>query len=129
MRRLEALALAIAHENDALNPGSEAFATLNPGMIRSHSLERMNVVNESGTRVFKKFEDGWRALLSNLDAKCAGKTRAKGCAGKLGPHSTLKDLLKTFHYVQPRKVVELLQDGLDEKAVSESTPLSFFVEI
>lgn len=128
MNRLEALALSIAHENDALNPGSEAFATLNPGMIRSHSTERLNPVNENGVRTFQRFEDGLRCLTGNLKAKCSGATKAKGYAGRLSPDSTLKDLVKTFNYIQVRKVVELLQDSLDDRAVNELTPLRFFLE-
>lgn len=128
MDRLEALALAVAHENDALNPGSEAFVTLNPGMIRSHSLERLNPVNENGVRTFKRFEDGLRCLTGNLRAKCSGATNAKGYAGRLSPDSSLKDLVKTFNYIQVRKVVEFLQDALEDKAVTEMTPLRFFLE-
>jgi hypothetical protein len=128
MKRIEALALAIAAENDCLNPGSEAFVCLNPGMLRSYSLEKLNVVNESGTRVFRKFEDGWRALLANLQVKCSGATRAKGHSGKLSPDSTLKDLVKSFHFIQTRKIVEHLNDSLEDRAINESTPLRFFLE-
>lgn len=128
MERIEALALAIAHENDALNPGSESFMTLNPGMIRSHSLERLNPVNENGVRTFARFEDGLRCLTGNLKAKCSGATKAKGYAGRLSPESSLKDLVKTFNYIQIRKIIEFLQDALDDRAINEMTPLRFFLE-
>ena len=128
MQRIEALACAIAHEYDAFNPSSEAFSTLNPMMLRSYSLERLNVVNETGTRVFKSFHAGWRAGVANLEAKCSGKTRATGDNGQLTPDSTLKDLVKTFRYVQPRKVVEFLQDALEDRAISETCPLRYFLE-
>ena len=127
MYRLEALALAIANANDALNPGSEAFVTLNPGMIRSHSLDRLNPVNENGIRTFKRFEDGLRCLIGNLKCKCMGKTQAIG-RGQLNSDSSLKDLVSTFNYIQVRKIVEFLQDALDEKAINELTPLRFFLE-
>jgi len=119
--RIEALACAIASQNDALNPGSEAFVTLNPGMLRNYSLDRLNVVNENGTRVFRSFHAGWRALVANLEAKCNGKTRAVGENGKLTPESQLKDLVKTFRYIQSRKVAEFLRDALDDAAISETT--------
>lgn len=128
MNRLDALALSIAHEYGALDTSSEAFMTMNPGMLRGHSLDRMNVVNENGVRVYRSFHSGYRSLVGNLEAKCKGKTRANGEAGKLSPNSSLKDLLKTFRYLQARKIVEYLQDALDDKAITESTPLSFFIE-
>lgn len=128
MQRIEALALAIAKQNDALDPASESFLTLNPGMLRSHSIDHLYPVNENGTRVFRTFHAGWMALVSNLQAKCWGKTRANGNAGKLNSDSTLAELVKTFRYVQIRKVVEDLQDALEDRAISENTPLRFFVE-
>jgi hypothetical protein len=127
VNRLECLAMAIAHENDCFNPGSEAFATLNPGMLRGPSLERLHVFNESGTRVYGSFHAGWRALVGNLEAKCTGKTQAKGENGKLKPDSTLADLVRTFRFVQTRKVIEYLNDGLEDKGINELTPLSYFL--
>lgn len=128
MNRLDALALAIAREYSALDPGSEAFVTLNPGMLRGHSLDRLHIVNENGVRVFKSFHAGYRALIGNLEAKCQGKTRANGLMGKITPNSSVSDLVKTFRYVQSRKIVEFLQDALDDKALSEMTPVSFFMD-
>lgn len=132
MIRIEALALAIANQNDALNPGSEAFSTLNPGMLRNYSIERLHPANENGTRIFRTFHAGWCSLTANLEAKCKGQTRAKGDFHNghavLNSDSTIRDLVKTFRFVQPRKVVEFLQDALDDKAISETTPLRFFIE-
>jgi hypothetical protein len=134
--RIEALALAIARENDCLNPGSEAFATMNPGMIRAYSLDRLLVVNENAVRVFDTFEAGLRALMSNLKVKCYGKTRANGDQGRLGPDSTLRELLKSYRIGGmtananglTRNVVEYLIDALDDRAINENTPLRFFIE-
>src|ERR1035437_2308721 len=106
MNKLEALALAIAHEHDALEPGSESFATLNPGLLRSHSPGRLDIVNEDGIRVFNHLNDGLRALLANLESKCAGRTLANGAKGRLSPKSTLDELCRTFKYIQSRKVAE-----------------------
>lgn len=127
MDKLEALALAISNQNQALDPGSEAFATLNPGLLRSYSVDQLNVITGDGTRIFSSFQGGYRALLANLEAKCQGKTRANGERGKLGPDSPLKDLIKTFRYVQTRHIIEMLQDSLEDKAIGENTPLEFFV--
>lgn len=127
MDKLEALALAIANQNQCLDPGSEAFATLNPGLLRSYSVDRLNVITAEGTRVFTSFQGGYRALLANLEAKCEGKTRANGEKGKLGPESPLIDLVKTFRYMQTRRIIEILQDSLEDRAITEKTPLEFFV--
>jgi hypothetical protein len=128
MTRLEALALAIAREHDALNPGSEACITLNPGMLRGYSIDKLNVVNENGVRQFNTFHAGYMALIGNLKVKCLGKTRANGQNGKLSPDSSLRDLVKSFRIYQTRNVVEFLQDVLEDRAVTESTPLSFFTD-
>ena len=127
MDKLEALALAIASQTRALSPDSEAFATLNPGLLRSYSVDRFNVVTAEGTRVFTSFHAGYRALLANLEAKCKGITKAKGFESKLTPQSPLKDLILTFKYISVRSVVEILQDALEDKAINERTPLEFFV--
>jgi len=127
MKRLEFLALAIARENMVLEPGTEACATLNPGMLRSHSLDRLNVVNDQGTRIFSTFQGGYRALINNLEAKCSGKTRANGKQGRLSPESTLDDLIRSFRYISTEKIVEFLKEALDDKFIKASTPLQFFL--
>jgi hypothetical protein len=127
VKRLEALGLAIARENNALDPGSEAFQTLNPGLLRSHSVvERVEATNTNGIRILDTFQAGWQALLNNLQAKCNGRTRAKGYDGKLTPDSSLSDLVKTFRYLNVRHVVDFLQDALDDRAITEQTKLNFF---
>jgi len=128
MNRLESLALAIAREHQSFDPGSEAFQTLNPGLLKSHSIDRLNVVNAEGTRVFTSFQGGYRALLSNLEAKCAGKTKANGEKGRLSPDSALADLCKTFRYLSVRNIVEFLQDALADRAITDRTPIKFFTE-
>jgi hypothetical protein len=128
MKRLEALAIAICKENEALDPNSEAFRLLNPGLLKSHSLDRLDIVTEDGYRVFTSFQGGYRALMSNLIAKCEGHTRANGDKGRLSPDSSIAELCKTFRGVNPRNVVEFLQDALDDKAITERTPLKFFEE-
>lgn len=128
MNRLEALALSIAREHQSFEPSSEAFQTLNPGLLKSHSVDRLNVVNSEGTRIFTSFQGGYRALHANLLAKCSGKTKANGDKGWLAPDSSLSDLCKTFRYINTRSVVEFLQDVLEDKAITERTPLQFFIE-
>lgn len=121
--------MAIAREHEAFEPGSEAFQTLNPGLLRSYAIGgvgRVNTVNSDGVRLFSNFQAGWQVLLNNLQAKCAGRTKAKGYDGLLTPESSLMDLTKTFRYLNVRKVVAFLQDALSDQAITELTKLSFF---
>jgi hypothetical protein len=134
MLRVEALAISIAREHQTFEVFSDACRTLNPGMLRAHSITKVNVVNEEGLRVFSSYHAGHQALVANLRMKCEGKTEehsapaAYGANGKITPNSSLAELCKTFRSVNIRNVVEFLQDVLDDKAVNERTPISFFVE-
>lgn len=129
MKKLEALALAIAREYGALTPGSEAANCLNPGMLRAHSLDRILPVNENGVRIFSSFQGGWRALVENLEMKCKGSTNAKGLSGdRLTSNSTLADLIKSFRYCPVNCVVDSLQIALGDSAITETTPLLYFLE-
>lgn len=134
MIRIEALALAIAREHQPFEPFSDACTTLNPGMLRAHSTYRINRVNEDGIRVFSSYQAGHHALVANLKMKCEGHTPEHAAPavhvsnGKLTPESPLAELCKTFRSVNPRNVVEFLQDILNDRAINERTPISFFVE-
>jgi len=128
VRRIEALALAISHANRVLEPDSEAFQTLNPGLLCSYARDR-DKVNQQGIRVFDTLQGGLRALIANLEAKCEGKTRANGDHGHLSPKSTLRELCMTFRGVRPRITIEYLQDALSDRAISEKTPLQYFIEV
>lgn len=124
MKRIEALALAIAHANRVLEPDSEAFQTLNPGLLHAYTAGTEKI-NEQGIRVFDTLQGGIRALISNLEAKCEGITRTN--RGHLTPTSTLQELCMTFRGVRPRIAVEYLQDALSDKAIGEKTPLQYFI--
>jgi hypothetical protein len=127
MKRIEALALAISHANRVLEPDSEAFQTLNPGLLHAYTAGE-DKINEQGIRVFETLQGGLRALISNLEAKCEGRTRANGDHGHLSPNSTLRELCMTFRGVRPRVAIEYLQDALSDKAIGEKTKLVYFVE-
>jgi hypothetical protein len=208
-RKLEMLALAIANLNSALQPGSKAFDTLNPGLLHSPvgglkdypvteegvradwaEMERLQdptpedtlaYARESGllndmtdaeiitglknvgedddgellelvlavgrkngeveraytadrTYIFDSFQGGLRALISNLESKCQGRTRANGLQGRLGPKSKLIDLSKSFRWeqfvsaeVQAQKIAAFLCEALGDNNVSEETPLAYFL--
>ncbi len=130
MTRIEALAMGIAREHHAFESFSDACRTLNPGMLRSHSNMRIERVNGDGLRVFNNYESGHRALVANIKMKCEGKTSARNiCREKIGPSSSLTDLCRSFGgAVSTRNIVDFLQDVLDDRAVNERTPISFFME-
>ena len=126
--------MAIAREHQAFEPFSDACLALNPGMLKSHSTYRVNVVNSEGLRVFASYQAGHHALVANLRMKCEGRTAQHAAPaihtsnGKLGPSSTLAELCRTFRSVNPRSVVEFLQDILDDRAITDRTAIAFFVE-
>jgi len=131
VRRLEALAIAIAREHEAFEPSSEAFETLNPGLLRwANRIDRINPPpkNKRGTRIFTNFQSGWQALLNNLQAICLGKTKAVGYNGFVTPDSSIIDLSRPFAPVNIRRVVEFLQEALQDRAITELTKLNFFTE-
>lgn len=134
MTRIEALALAVAREHQAFEPCSESCSTLNPGMLKSHSTQKVNIVNGEGLRVFGSYQAGHRALVDNLIMKCEGRTSNHAAPAvyvnkiKLSPASSLAELCKTFRSVNVRSVVEFLQDVLDDRAITERTAIAFFVE-
>ena len=128
MLRIEALAIAICREHQVLEPSSEAFQTLNPGLLRPiRGVETpAKEVSPEGLRVFTGFQGGYRALVVNLQTKCAGTTNAN--SGKLAPTSTLAELCKTFRSINIRMVVEFLQDALNDSAINARTPIAFFIQ-
>src|SRR5580692_3653498 len=98
--------MAIAREHEAFEPGSEAFETLNPGLLRSYIFTSGQAVNKAGLRTFPNFQAGWQVLINNLEAKCGGHTKARGYDGILTPNSSLMDLTKTFKYVNVRRITD-----------------------
>lgn len=125
MKRIEALALAISHANRVLEPDSEAFQTLNPGLLHAYANEAQ--INDQGVRIFDTLQGGLRALIANLEAKCEGKAKSNG--NPLSPKSTLLELCTTFRGVRPRIAIDYLQDALNDRAISEKTPISYFIEV
>lgn len=118
--------MALATEHNAFEPGSEAFTTCNPGLLKSH--EEGNVfVTEDGIRIFTSFQGGHRALITNLTTKCSGATKANGDPGKLSPTSTLSELCKTYQYINVSRVVSFLIEALKDKAITPLTPIGFFL--
>ena len=128
MRHLEALALAIARENRVLEPDSEAFQTLNPGLLYRYDPEDKHEANESGIKVYTTLHAGLRALDAVLRAKCEGKTRSDGMKSQLTSRSSLSVLCSSCRIIRVRVIAEFLQDALNDRAINEKTPLQYFLE-
>lgn len=123
MRRIDALAAAIARMNGALDPQSDAFKLSNPG-----GLLAFNPVHErdaKGRRVFKHFVAGWENLILDLKIKCAGKSRAA-----LTPDSPLVSLLHVYGNPTSslRYIINFLRHALNDETIPESIHLGWFLE-
>lgn len=124
IKRLEALADAFAKMYQAYDPGSEAYKTRNPGLLRWHNTLRHDV-NQDGLRVFSSYVGGYRALLEDLRMKALGLSRSK-----LKPDSPLLHLVRV--YGQPDTAADylakFLRRALNDEEISPETKLKFFLE-
>jgi len=128
LNRVEALALAIAKEYQALEPNSEACQKLNPGLLRFADDVEHN--GEDRVRKFTSFQGGYRALVDDLTLKCSGRVREgkDKLSPKLYPRSPLADLCETFHFINVNNILEFLRDALKDRAITPRTPISFFLQ-
>lgn len=123
MKKIEALADAIAYYCAAHDPTSIAFRNRNPGLLMAISPKHSR--DEHGYRVFASFVDGYRALLFDLQVKCSGRSNAK-----LTPESTLTDLLNAMKHRKGMadSVASYLRKALEDESISAETPLAYFLE-
>lgn len=137
IRRIEALALVIAKYSGGFNPEDKAFQLCNPGRLRVFSNRTFPGEWNEGLRAFKSWTDGLRALIFDLETKCAGKSRTH-----MGPETTLKDLLgawgmrepESAHLdgliywgIPPRKAVTFLRRALEDETIEKWTPIGWFM--
>jgi hypothetical protein len=124
IKRIEALADALAVMNRAWDPESEAYKTRNPGLLKWHHTFR-HPVNENFVRIFTSFIGGYRALIEDLRIKASGENRSK-----LKPDSPLLHLVRV--YGQPDTaadyLVKFLRRALRDEEISPETKLQFFLE-
>lgn len=133
IKRIEALADAIAFLNNAHDPKSDAYQLRNPGLARAYSYRHLGEVDNKGRRIFTSLIGGYRFLIQDLTWKCSGQTRAKGFSGKLSNLSTLNDLLKSFNLGNLEDghifaVLDFLNSALPGTAINSETNLQFFLE-
>lgn len=124
MKRIEALADAVASLNSWQDPETDAYRLRNPGLLRTFTLR--HPADELGRRIFTSMIDGYGALLFDLQTKCSGRSRSK-----LKKFSTIEELL-VRGFSQPSNSLELvlcfLQKALPTEHVSKTTQLEYFVE-
>lgn len=132
VKRIEALADAIAFLHTMHDPKSDAYQLRNPALARAYSYRHLGEVDNKGRRIFTSLIGGYRFLIQDLEWKCSGQTRAKGYNGRLNPMCNLQDLLKSYgHTVEDGSifmVLDFLNNALPDGSVSSETPLSFFLE-
>lgn len=133
IKRIEALADAIAYLNKAHEPSSYAFQLRNPGLVRAYSYRHLGEVDNKGRRIFSSLIGGYRFLVQDLTWKCSGQTRAKGFSGKLSNLSNLNDLLKSFNLGNLEdghifEILDFLNQALPGTAINSETNLQFFLE-
>jgi hypothetical protein len=133
IKRIEALADAIAYLNKAQDPASDAFQLRNPGLSRAYSYRHLGEVDNKGRRIFTSWIGGYRFLIQDLEWKCSGQTRAKGFSGKLTSLSNLNDLLKSFNLGNIEDghifaLLDFLNTALPDSQIDATTDLKFFLE-
>ena len=106
-------------------PESQAYRNRNPLLLRAFSLSRAVDQDDRGVRIFTSLLGGYRAALNDLYEKCDGGSRCK-----LGKDAPLKDLLGVYGLKHPqvhRKVVLFLRRATGDEAITERTPLEWFL--
>ena len=123
LNKLEVLADAIAYNNKAHEPESPAYQNRNPGNLLAFSFKHPR--DEQGRRIFSSLLDGYQALLFDLRIKCQGKSRAN-----IPDTANLTDLMKSYGHegvLAGRYIAKRIRKAISVE-VTESTPLSFFLE-
>jgi len=123
VRRLEALADAVARLSGWHDPDTAAYQNRNPGALQAFGVRHER--STDGLRVFHSALDGYQALLFDLAIKCVGRSRSG-----LKSTSTLRELM--LAYGQPATasayIVKFLRRALKDLTITCDTQLSYFVE-
>ena len=119
MKRIEAVADAIASLNEYSDPTSKSYRLRNPGMLRAKTLEHLGSANDDCYRIFSCHQAGYKALTDLLRKHFE---RNKG--------NTLLSLLSEHGHgnqFSARTAVEFIRRSVEQN-VSEETPLKFFLD-
>jgi len=126
IRRIEALADAIARLNNAWTPESDAYQLRNPLLIKSFARPGKHNTDDKGRRIFESFLSGYKAGLFDLDLKLRGRSRAG-----LTTESTLENLLGVYgidSIAAIDNVIAFVRRALKDQSINKKTLVTFFVE-
>lgn len=123
MKRIEALADALAGMNGTFDPLSDAYKLRNPLLLKAFAPKHAR--DEKGRRVFSSLVAGYENGLLDLRIKCSGSSRAN-----LGPQSPLVDLITTYGnpVSATRYVVNFLRHALGDDGIPQGVNLGWFLE-
>jgi hypothetical protein len=120
MKRLEALADALANLNDYANPESEAYRLRNPGLLRAKTLEHLGNATDDCYRIFSCHQAGYKSLIDTLRKQCERYGR-----------STVSETLAFYGHGNEFAIagaIDFVRRSLDDRSVGALTELSFFLE-
>jgi hypothetical protein len=122
LKRLEALADAIAELNEYHDPESEAYRLRNPGLLRAKTLASLANSTEECIRIFESHQSGYKSLLNRIEKRC-----------KYEKDRTVASLVATFGFAddQAARAVNFINRSLGQDGgfvVRVGTKISFFVE-
>jgi hypothetical protein len=118
MKKIEAVADAIASLNEYSDPTSKAYTLRNPGLLKAKSLEHLASATDECLRVFSCHQAGYKALTDLLRKHCE---RNKG--------NTLLSVLSEHGHgnqFSARSAVDFIRRSTGEN-VDENTNLKFFL--
>lgn len=130
--RIHALVDAFANLNGAFDPQSKAYKLRNPIMLRAfhpkHACTGSSEPHkhtEDCYRIFKSFTSGYDNAILDARIKCSGNSFSK-----LTPENTLRDLVRVYGNppTAAKPIKNFLRIALDDDSISETTPLSYFLE-
>lgn len=124
MNRYEALAMAISKINGGLDdPDSKAFSLSNPGLLKTYRPEKK--CDGDHYRIFTTAMGGFKALVSELQARCSGQNH------RLSPENTLRDLLSIYEFNNDKiahRIALFVRRATKDESVALDTPLKWFQE-
>lgn len=124
MIRLEILVLSIANLNGAFDsPDSKAFKLRNPLLLKTYRPEKK--VDSDHLRIFSSVMGGFKAAVSDAEAKSSGKNH------RLSQENTLKDLFAMYGFNDDRvcrKILLFMRRALEDENIELYTKLSWLHE-
>jgi hypothetical protein len=119
IKRLEALADAIAELNQYHDPESEAYRLRNPGLLRAKTLASLANSTDSCIRIFESHQSGYKSLLNRIEKRC-----------KYESDRSVASLIATFGFADDKvgRAVGFVNRSLGNSSVRPGTKISFFVE-